>query len=168
MLQTNWNSELLTGKLEKEIPHMGSMLLGSPTCFSPCHHWASPYMQSGSFSHAIRWKARPFPVFPVSVFFSVSTQSNEMMREKQAQVKFIFKGDSTKARFLCHVIGYTWETFISLFGWVHSTKTPCCPQMADACCWYMGKGKRKLWVSLAYDVPIFLTNLSLMEFSALS
>lgn len=132
MLQTNWNSELLTGNLEREIPQRGSVSLGCPMCFFPRHPWTSPYMQSGSLSHAIRWKAKPFPLFPVS--FPVTPQSDERMENKHAQVKFAFKGDFTSARLLCHVIGYTQQTFISLLAWVHGTKTPCWPQKADACC----------------------------------
>lgn len=79
---------------------------GSPTCPSPRHPWASPYMQSESFFHAVRWKEKQIlPLFPLDPGFCllpVSKKSNEKMRENRAQIEVTFKGHFTGARILHH------------------------------------------------------------------
>lgn len=88
------------------MPDMGRLSLGYPTCPSLCHPRASPYVQSESFFHAMRWKEKHilqlFPLVPGFCLLPVSTQSKERVRENWAWVEVTFKGHFTAAGLLCH------------------------------------------------------------------
>lgn len=127
-------------------------------------------MQSGSFSHAISWKARQILLFPFFSFLSFASQHTVQWKDERnaGTSKIHFQGGfyQCQTSVPCYWLHTTNFYFHACFGtWYQNSLLA---KMADACFWYTAKGRRRLLVSLGYYVTIFLSNLWLMKFCTLS